>query len=63
MGFVYIEVFGLNLCVFYKNSANYVAMFPGWAFSKFFRETYILYGKRNKIIAKKLAASARFSEA
>lgn len=61
-GFVDIDVFGLNLYVFYKNPANYVAMFLAWTLSMLFRATYILYGKKNKIFTKKFAAACRVHE-
>ena len=56
-GFADIEVFGLNLYVFYKNPFNYVAMFAAWLYTVFFRASYILYGKKNRIFTKKFAAS------
>jgi 2-polyprenyl-3-methyl-5-hydroxy-6-metoxy-1,4-benzoquinol methylase len=56
-GFDNIDVFGLNLYVFYRNPANYVAMFLAWALSVCFRATYILYGKKNKLFTKKIGAS------
>ena len=58
-GFVDIEVFGLNLYVFYRNPANYLAMFAAWSLSAFFRACFILYGKKNRIFTKKLAATCR----
>ena len=57
-GFQSIDVFGLNLYVFYRNPLNYVAMFAAWLLSVFFRATYILYGKKNKIFTKKIGAAA-----
>jgi len=56
-GFIDVNVFGLNLYVFYRNPANYVAMFLAWTLSLFFRAIYILYGKKNKLFTKKIAAS------
>lgn len=58
-GFADIEVFGLNLYVFYRNPANYVAMFLAWGLTVLFRATYILYGKKNRIFTKKFAAACR----
>lgn len=55
-GFKEISVLPLNLYVFYKNPLNYVAMFAAWVLSVFFRATYILYGKKNKIFTKKIGA-------
>ena len=59
VGFTDIEVFGLNLYVFYRNPANYIAMFLAWCLSAVFRASYILYGKKNRIFTKKLAAACR----
>ena len=55
-GFENIRVLGLNLYVFYRNPFNYVAMFTAWLYSVFFRASYILYGKKNKLFTKKIAA-------
>lgn len=60
-GFKNIDVFGLNLYVYYRNPANYVAMFAAWLLSVFFRACFILYGKKNRIFTKKFAATARAS--
>lgn len=57
-GFEDVDVFGLNLYVFYKNPLNYVAMFAAWLYSAFFRASYILYGKKNKLFTKKIGAAA-----
>ena len=56
-GFEDIEVFGLNLYVFYRNPANYVAMFAAWLLTMAFRATYILYGKKNRLFTKKIGAA------
>jgi 2-polyprenyl-3-methyl-5-hydroxy-6-metoxy-1,4-benzoquinol methylase len=58
-GFEDVQVFGLNLYVYYRNPANYVAMFAAWMLSIFFRACFILYGKRNRIFTKKFAATGR----
>ena len=58
-GFVDIDVFGLNLYVYYRNPVNYVAMFAAWALSAAFRACFILYGKKNRIFTKKFAATCR----
>lgn len=55
-GFERVRVFGLNLYVYYRNPANYVAMAVAWGLSVFFRACFILYGKKNKIFTKKFAA-------
>ena len=56
-GFEGIEVFGLNLYVFYRNPANYLAMFAAWLLTMVFRATYILYGKKNRLFTKKIGAA------
>ena len=56
-GFAAIEVFDLNLYVFYSNPFNYVAMAAAAALKLFFRACYILYGKNNKLFSKKIAAT------
>jgi 2-polyprenyl-3-methyl-5-hydroxy-6-metoxy-1,4-benzoquinol methylase len=52
-----VEVFDLNLYVFYSNPFNYVAMAAAWTLKALFRACYILYGKNNKLFSKKIAAS------
>ena len=56
-GFHDIDVIPLNLYVFYKNPANYVAMFAAWLLTVFFRACYILYGKKTRIFTKKIGAA------
>ena len=56
-GFDEIEVFPLNLYVFYRNPFNYVALILAQLLSFFFRATFILYGKHNRLFTKKIAAS------
>lgn len=58
-GFADIRVFPLNLYVFYKNPANYVAWAAAALLSMFFRACFILYGKSNKIFTKKIGAVCR----
>lgn len=57
-----IQIIPLNLYVFYKNPFNYVA----WAVTTFyhflFRLNFILYGKKNKLFTKKIAAVCRAGE-
>jgi SAM-dependent methyltransferase len=53
-----IEVFDLNLYVFYKNPMNYVGMAAAALLSALFRGLFLLYGKKNKLFGKKIAASA-----
>ncbi len=56
-GYSSIEVFDLNLYVFYSNPFNYVAMAAAGLLKLFFRACYILYGKNNKLFSKKIAAT------
>jgi SAM-dependent methyltransferase len=56
-GFDGIEVFDLNLYVFYSNPFNYVAMAAAATLKVLFRACYILYGKNNKLFGKKIAAT------
>ena len=57
MQFVQIEVFDLNLYVFYRNPFNYVAMGVAALLRIVFRACYILYGKNNRLFSKKIAAT------
>lgn len=57
-GFRDIEVFDLNLYVFYKNPMNYVAMAASRLLSLTFRALFMLYGKKAKLFGKKIAATA-----
>ena len=54
-----IKIFPLNLYVFYENPANYVAWFVDTVYNLFFRFSFMLYGKSNKIFTKKIAAVCR----
>ena len=54
--FKYIEVFPLNLYIFYENPVNYVGMLLNAMFNTIFRIGFIFYGKDNKIFSKKIAA-------
>jgi SAM-dependent methyltransferase len=56
-GFGEIEVFDLNLYVFYTNPMNYVAMAASALLAATFRAIFMLYGKKNKLFSKKIAAS------
>jgi SAM-dependent methyltransferase len=58
-GFEQIYVFPLNLYVFYKNPANYVAWGIATLLSVLFRACFMLYGKSNRIFTKKIGASCR----
>jgi SAM-dependent methyltransferase len=56
-GFEEIQVFDLNLYVFFRNPLNYVAMAASALLATFFRACYLLYGKKNKLFSKKIGAS------
>ena len=58
-GFSDIKVIPLNLYVFYKNPFNYVALVVAALFTLFFRFSFILYGKSNKIFTKKIGGIAK----
>lgn len=58
-GFREVEVFPLNLYVFFKNPANYVAWFLHGLNSLFYRLNFILVGKDAKIFTKKIGAVGR----
>jgi SAM-dependent methyltransferase len=56
-GFEDVRVFDLNLYVFFLNPFNYVAWAASALLSAFFRACYLLYGKKNKLFGKKIAAT------
>jgi SAM-dependent methyltransferase len=53
-----IKVFPLNLYVFWKNPLNYVLILVSSLYTLFFRVSFIMYGKTNKLFTKKIAAVA-----
>jgi 2-polyprenyl-3-methyl-5-hydroxy-6-metoxy-1,4-benzoquinol methylase len=55
-GFTDIRVIPLNLYVFYKNPLNYLLILLDAVYTLFFRFSFMLYGKSNKIFTKKIAA-------
>lgn len=57
-GFRDIQIFGLNLYVFYRNPFNYVAWAAMAALHLLFRALFVLYGKSNRLFTKKIAAVA-----
>jgi len=57
-GFEDVRVFDLNLYVFRKNPFNYVAMAVAAGLSLLFRACFLLYGKKNRLFSKKIAATA-----
>ena len=58
-GFKDVTVFGLSLYVFWKNPLNYVLIGVSALYTLFFRISFILYGKSNKIFTKKIGAVCR----
>ena len=55
-GFGNIKVIPLKLYVFYANPLNYILIFVSALYTLFFRISFILYGKKNKIFTKKIGA-------
>jgi 2-polyprenyl-3-methyl-5-hydroxy-6-metoxy-1,4-benzoquinol methylase len=55
-GFREVRVFPLNLYVFYGNPLNYLGMLATGLLEFFFRLGFLLYGKKNRIFSKKIAA-------
>jgi SAM-dependent methyltransferase len=58
-GFEDTRVFPLNLYVFYRNPLNYVLILLSALYTAFFRFSFMLYGKSNRLFAKKIAAVCR----
>ena len=58
-GFKDIQVFPLNLYIFYENPVNYIGMALNTLLNVVFRIGFIFYGKENKIFSKKFAAVCR----
>lgn len=55
-GFGEIRVIPLKLYVFYKNPINYLLILLDTVYTLFFRFSFMLYGKSNRIFTKKIAA-------
>lgn len=55
--FEQVKVFGLNLYVFFLNPFNYIALAAATALNIAFRACFLLYGKKNKLFHKKIAAT------
>jgi 2-polyprenyl-3-methyl-5-hydroxy-6-metoxy-1,4-benzoquinol methylase len=51
-----IKVIPLNLYVFWTNPLNYVLMVVSALYTLFFRLSFILYGKKNRLFTKKIGA-------
>jgi hypothetical protein len=60
-GFREIRVIPLKLYVFYKNPLNYLLIFLDAVYTLFFRFSFMLYGKSNRIFTKKIAAICKKS--
>jgi len=58
-GFEDVRIFPLNLYVFYRNPLNYPLMLLSALYTAFFRFSFTLYGKGNRIFTKKIAAVCR----
>lgn len=54
-----IKIIPLRLYVFYANPLNYVLMFASALLTLFFRLSFILYGKKNRLFTKKIGAICR----
>jgi SAM-dependent methyltransferase len=54
-----IKIFPLNLYVFWTNPLNYVLMAISSLYTLFFRVSFIMYGKSNKLFTKKIGAVCR----
>jgi hypothetical protein len=57
-GFAQIRPFALKLYVFWKNPLNYVGLFVTSVMELVMRITFVLYGKKVRILSKKIAAVA-----
>jgi len=62
-GFGEVNVFPLNLYVFYNNPLNYVALLADRFNTMLFRINFILYGKHNRLFTKKIAAVCKNKDA
>ena len=56
-----VKVIPLNLYVFYENPLNYNGLFIELLYTAFFRFSFMLYGKSNRIFTKKIAAICKKS--
>jgi len=62
-GFASIRPFALRLYVFWKNPLNYVGLAVTSLLELGMRVVFVLYGKKVRIVSKKIAATARKSAA
>lgn len=56
-GFRDIHIYPLKLYVFWKNPLNYVGLVSTFIIELFFRAIYALYGKKVKVLTKKILAT------
>ena len=57
-GFADVRVFALKLYVFWKNPLNYVGLAVTGTFELLMRIVFVLYGKKVRVLSKKIAAVA-----
>jgi SAM-dependent methyltransferase len=57
-GFAEVRVFALKLYVFWKNPLNYVGLAVTTVLELLMRAVFVLYGKKVRVLSKKIAASA-----
>jgi len=57
--FTDIKVMPLNLYVFWNNPLNYVLIAVSTLYTLFFRLSFIMYGKKNKLFTKKIGATCK----
>jgi 2-polyprenyl-3-methyl-5-hydroxy-6-metoxy-1,4-benzoquinol methylase len=57
-GFSNVDVRPLKIYVFWKNPANYIGLFATWLMESVMRIVFVLYGKKVKVLSKKLMAVA-----
>jgi 2-polyprenyl-3-methyl-5-hydroxy-6-metoxy-1,4-benzoquinol methylase len=62
-GFADVKVFPLKLYVFWKNPLNYVGLAVTATLELFMRMVFVLYGKKVRVLSKKIAAVAFKTEA
>ncbi len=58
-GFADVRVIPLNLYVFWTNPLNYVLLLVSSLYTLFFRLSFIMYGKSNKLFTKKIGAISK----
>ena len=56
-GFKNIRIYPLKLYVFWKNPLNYVGLVSTFIIELFFRAIYALYGKKVRVLTKKILAT------